>query len=60
MFEWIVHNRELFLVNYTEIGSGYQDAVELQGEHQHFTMNAMVRPLLTILVVRVTLRADRK
>ena len=47
MFEWIGHNRELFLVNYTDIGTGYNVAEELQNEHSQFTMNSMVRsPLL--------------
>ena len=43
MFEWISHNRELFLVNYTEIGSTHEMATGLQNEHSHFAMNSMVR-----------------
>ena len=42
MFEWIGHNRELFLVNYTEIGNSHDMATELQNEHSHFAMNSMV------------------
>ena len=43
MFEWIIHNRELFLVNYTEIGRNHGMAAEMQAEHSHFAMNSMVR-----------------
>ncbi|XP_071053767.1 triple functional domain protein isoform X4 [Onthophagus taurus] len=41
MFDWICHNREVFLVNYVEIGHTYQLAKQLQEEHQHFTMSSM-------------------
>ncbi|TWW80452.1 Kalirin, partial [Takifugu flavidus] len=42
MFDWISHNKELFLQSHTEIGRSYQHAVELQTQHNHFTMNSMV------------------
>jgi len=42
MFEWIGHNRELFLVNYTEIGNSHQMAVELEAEHSQFANSAVV------------------
>ncbi|KAM7380155.1 hypothetical protein PAMP_003468 [Pampus punctatissimus] len=41
MFDWISHNKEVFLQNHTEIGRGYQHAVELQTQHNHFAMNSM-------------------
>ncbi|KAL8612455.1 hypothetical protein ACOMHN_058583 [Nucella lapillus] len=40
MFEWISHNRDLFLVNYTEIGTCHQMAVELESEHCQFATSA--------------------
>ncbi len=56
MFEWISHNRELFLVNYTEVGSSHQNACALQEEHSHFTQNSMVSetppPLLLYAVAQ--------
>ena len=42
MFEWISHNRDLFLVNYTEIGTRHQMAVELESEHCQFATSAEV------------------
>ena len=42
MFEWISHNRDLFLVNYTEIGTCHQMAVELESEHCQFATSAEV------------------
>lgn len=42
MFDWISHNKEVFLQSHTEIGRSYQHAVELQTQHNHFTMNSMV------------------
>lgn len=42
MFDWICHNRDVFLMNYVEIGHSYQLAKELQDEHNHFTMSSMV------------------
>uniref|UniRef100_A0A1Y1LT27 Uncharacterized protein n=2 Tax=Photinus pyralis TaxID=7054 RepID=A0A1Y1LT27_PHOPY len=41
MFDWICHNRDVFLLNYVEIGHSYQIAKQLQEEHQHFTMSSM-------------------
>ncbi|TRY93448.1 hypothetical protein DNTS_005746, partial [Danionella cerebrum] len=41
MFDWISHNKELFLQSHTEIGVRYQHAVELQTQHNHFAMNSM-------------------
>lgn len=43
MFDWIMHNKGLFLTSYTEIGGNHQHAVELQTQHNHFAMNCMVR-----------------
>lgn len=42
MFDWISHNKEVFLQSHTEIGRSYQHAVELQTQHNHFAMNSMV------------------
>ncbi|XP_047667452.1 triple functional domain protein-like isoform X2 [Tachysurus fulvidraco] len=41
MFDWIVHNKGLFLTSYTEIGANHQHIVELQTQHNHFAMNCM-------------------
>ncbi|XP_058888327.1 kalirin isoform X3 [Acipenser ruthenus] len=41
MFDWISHNKELFLKGHTEIGVSYQHAVDLQTQHNHFAMNSM-------------------
>uniref|UniRef100_A0A8C9VP69 non-specific serine/threonine protein kinase n=1 Tax=Scleropages formosus TaxID=113540 RepID=A0A8C9VP69_SCLFO len=41
MFDWISHNKELFLQSHTEIGVSYQHAVDLQTQHNHFAMNSM-------------------
>uniref|UniRef100_A0A8C5QUW3 non-specific serine/threonine protein kinase n=1 Tax=Leptobrachium leishanense TaxID=445787 RepID=A0A8C5QUW3_9ANUR len=41
MFDWITHNKELFLQSHTEIGMSYQHAVDLQTQHNHFAMNSM-------------------
>ncbi|XP_051566267.1 kalirin-like [Myxocyprinus asiaticus] len=41
MFDWISHNKELFLRSHTDIGVSYQHAVELQTQHNHFAMNSM-------------------
>ncbi len=43
MFDWIMHNKGLFLAGYTEIGNNHPHAVELQTQHNHFAMNCMVR-----------------
>lgn len=41
MFDWICHNRDVFLLKYVEIGHTFQLAKQLQEEHQHFTMSSM-------------------
>ncbi|CAM4621761.1 unnamed protein product [Leuciscus chuanchicus] len=41
MFEWIGHNKELFLQTHTDIGVSYQHAADLQTQHDHFAMNSM-------------------
>ncbi|XP_051996761.1 LOW QUALITY PROTEIN: kalirin RhoGEF kinase b [Xyrauchen texanus] len=41
MFEWIGHNKELFLQSHTDIGVSYQHAEDLQTQHDHFAMNSM-------------------
>lgn len=45
MFDWIRHNKEVFLQSHTEIGRSYQHAAELQTQHNHFAMNSMVGPV---------------
>lgn len=42
MFEWLDHQRELFLLNHTNLGSNRQVAVELQDEHNQFVAQSMV------------------
>ncbi|CAE1271123.1 Kalirin,Triple functional domain protein [Acanthosepion pharaonis] len=42
MFEWISHNRDMFLINYTEIGPTHQMALDLDQEHSQFAASAMV------------------
>ncbi|KAJ6665473.1 hypothetical protein lerEdw1_003314 [Lerista edwardsae] len=42
MFDWISHNKELFLQSHTEIGVSYQHALDLQTQHNHFAMNSMI------------------
>ncbi|XP_047462007.1 triple functional domain protein isoform X3 [Mugil cephalus] len=41
MFDWIMHNKGLFLAGYTEIGNNHPHALELQTQHNHFAMNCM-------------------
>ncbi|XP_023284323.1 triple functional domain protein isoform X2 [Seriola lalandi dorsalis] len=41
MFDWIMHNKGLFLAGYTEIGNNHPHAIELQTQHNHFAMNCM-------------------
>uniref|UniRef100_A0A8C1K0V0 Uncharacterized protein n=1 Tax=Cyprinus carpio TaxID=7962 RepID=A0A8C1K0V0_CYPCA len=41
MFEWIGHNKELFLQTHTDIGVSNQHAADLQTQHDHFAMNSM-------------------
>lgn len=42
MYDWVCRNRDVFLMNYIEIGETYQAAKDLQEEHNHFTFNSMV------------------
>ncbi|XP_045553977.1 LOW QUALITY PROTEIN: kalirin [Salmo salar] len=41
MSEWIAHSKDLFLQSQTEVGLNHQHALELQTQHQHFTINSM-------------------
>ncbi|XP_063778783.1 triple functional domain protein isoform X1 [Pseudophryne corroboree] len=41
MFDWIAHNKGLFLTSYTDIGISHNQAMELQTQHNHFAMNCM-------------------
>ncbi|CAG2201071.1 TRIO [Mytilus edulis] len=41
MFDWIGHNKDMFLVHYTEIGNSHQMAVELEVEHSQFANSAV-------------------
>ncbi|XP_022243783.1 triple functional domain protein-like [Limulus polyphemus] len=41
MYDWIVHNLDLFLVRYVEIGRSFQEAKDMQEEHNHLTMASM-------------------
>ncbi|XP_030643161.1 kalirin isoform X2 [Chanos chanos] len=41
MFDWISHNKELFLQSHTEIGVSSEHTVDLQTQHNHFAMNSM-------------------
>ncbi|TNN33763.1 Kalirin [Liparis tanakae] len=54
MFDWISHNKELFLQSHTEIGRGYQHAVELQTQHNHFAMNSMVATVMSMFRLKNT------
>lgn len=51
MFDWISHNKEVFLQSHTEIGRSYQHAVELQTQHNHFAMNSMVADVVTTIIL---------
>lgn len=51
MFDWISHNKEVFLQSHTEIGRSYQHAVELQTQHNHFAMNSMVAHVVTTIIL---------
>lgn len=42
LVEDVNHQRELFLVNYTEIGNGHGVAAELQMEHEQFAAESLV------------------
>lgn len=52
MFDWISHNKELFLQSHTEIGVSYQHALDLQTQHNHFAMNSMVSGKPTVSTAR--------
>ncbi|KAM4028786.1 triple functional domain protein isoform 9-T11 [Anomaloglossus baeobatrachus] len=41
MFDWIAHNKGLFLTSYSDIGISHNKALELQTQHNHFAMNCM-------------------
>ncbi|KAM3929732.1 triple functional domain protein isoform 1-T1 [Leptodactylus fuscus] len=41
MFDWIAHNKGLFLTSYSDIGISHNQALELQTQHNHFAMNCM-------------------
>ncbi|CAG0901712.1 unnamed protein product, partial [Darwinula stevensoni] len=42
MIDWILHNREKFLINYTDIGRVHSGrAKQLQEEHSQFTLSCM-------------------
>lgn len=41
MFDWILHNRDVFHETYVEIGHHYASAKSLQEEHQRFTLTSM-------------------
>ncbi|CAH1789675.1 unnamed protein product [Owenia fusiformis] len=41
VLEWLSHNKELFLVNNTEIGTSHHLAEELQTEHTQFAIQCM-------------------
>uniref|UniRef100_A0A336L0L3 CSON003029 protein n=1 Tax=Culicoides sonorensis TaxID=179676 RepID=A0A336L0L3_CULSO len=41
MFDWILHNRDVFQDTYVEIGNDYRIAKSLQEEHQRFNMTSM-------------------
>ncbi|XP_030560757.1 triple functional domain protein isoform X1 [Drosophila novamexicana] len=41
MFDWILHNRDVFQMSYVEIGHNYSGAKLLQDEHQKFAVASM-------------------
>ena len=53
MFNWICHNRDMFLVNYTEIGMSQKFAVELENEHSQFANSAVVSLDLFVYLTRL-------
>lgn len=53
MTEWVCRNRDVFLMNYIEIGDTYKAAKTLQEEHNHFTMNSMVCSFFLLESIRV-------
>ena len=42
MFDWIYHNRDVFLSNYVDIGHSFPMAKKLQEDHNHFTLASNV------------------
>ena len=50
MFDWIFHNRELFVKNYVSIGCNFLEAKQLQDEHNNFTMGSNVGMSYIMLV----------
>ena len=42
MFDWIYHNRDVFLSNYVDIGHSFSIAKKLQEDHNHFTLGSNV------------------
>lgn len=42
MFDWILHNRQVFSGSYVAIGHSFQEAKKLQEEHNQFTMGSNV------------------
>jgi hypothetical protein len=45
MFDWISHNRQVFLQDYTRVGDTHAQVLQLQVEHSKFTDNSMVSSL---------------
>jgi hypothetical protein len=41
MFDWIIHNRDLFQQSYVDIGVNYITAKQLQDDHQRFALTSM-------------------
>ncbi|XP_062303477.1 LOW QUALITY PROTEIN: kalirin RhoGEF kinase b [Osmerus eperlanus] len=56
MSEWISHSKELFLQSQTDVGLNHQHALDLQAQHQHFTMNCMNGSVNVDSVVSVATR----
>lgn len=61
MFDWILHNRDVFQMSYVEIGHNYSLAKSLQEEHQKFALATMnVRDSVTrINSVAISLQKGR-
>lgn len=62
MFDWILHNRDVFQMSYVEIGHNYSLAKSLQDEHQKFavaSMNVCVN-INRILAVAVRLKEGKE
>ncbi len=43
MMEWLNYNDKCVLLNYTDIGKSYADALELLQKHEQFHKNCFVR-----------------